>query len=73
MRVRFGVVCSFARYVSGGVHHLCPLDEATITMRPPVGPVAGGTLIELRASVQVRNLLECLLAAPWLSLTLVEL
>ena len=33
----------------------------------------GGTLIELRASVQVRNLLECLLAAPWLSLTLVEL
>ena len=40
-------------YVEGAVQLLCPLDEATISMRPSQGPATGGTLLELRSNVQV--------------------
>ena len=40
-------------YVEGTVQLLCPLDEATISMRPSQGPAGGGTLMELRSNTQV--------------------
>ena len=40
-------------YVNGAVHLLCPLDEATISMHPALGPAAGGTLVELRSNIHL--------------------
>jgi hypothetical protein len=38
-------------YVSGSVQLYCPLDEATISMHPALGPAAGGTTVKLRSNV----------------------
>ena len=40
-------------YVRGAVQLLCPLDEATISMDPASGPVAGATSVTLRSTVHL--------------------
>ena len=40
-------------YVAGSVQLLCPLDEASISMRPALGPSTGGTLLELTSNVML--------------------
>jgi hypothetical protein len=41
-------------YVQGSVQLLCPMDEATVSMKPAHGPTAGHTTVVLTSNVQVR-------------------
>jgi hypothetical protein len=61
-------------YVSGSVQLLCPLDEATISMKPAAGPVGGHTLVELRSNVQlyVERWIRCRFGGQMMEGTVVD-